>query len=338
MTIFRENEPTVPIQLVLHVYTSISCLLASFDVDCCAIAYDPTAKKVWCTRCLRLLVGVPCFSPRRPEVCSITQKSRRCKRAVVHRANIFDTYVLSRSYCERLERSLCSGGVLLSLLCERLEKYANRGFAIAVPGYEEVSLSRRLLGATYFFVDRFGLLLRVDSPAPPANAVMSLGYPDMKTLNLHYTRAVRTTIVKDLARLVILSRGAFERLNLPSEQPLCATCQKPCVPEGGPHVAVPVLGQLPGECFLLYGVKHAAAHQQSSSQSTSARGDGEGCDDDEDGDDDEEGGAEDEHECYDKVNERDAPVFLFLGRSLRVGAEGSKRQKRGAACRAVHDP
>ena len=72
VTIFRENEPTVPIQLVLHVYTSISCLLASFDVDCCAIAYSPTAKKVWCTRRLRLLVGVPCFSPRRPEACSIT--------------------------------------------------------------------------------------------------------------------------------------------------------------------------------------------------------------------------------------------------------------------------
>ena len=272
-------------------------------------------------------------------------------RGVFHNPEIQEVQARSRTSGQHL-RHLCAfeellreagafalfGRVLVSLLCERLEKYANRGFAIAVPGYEEASLSRRLLGATYFFVDRFGLLLRVDSPAPPANAVMSLGYPDMKTLNLHYTRAVRTTVVKDLARLVILSRGAFERLNLPSEQPLCATCQKPCVPEGGPHVAVPVLGQLPGECFLLYGVKHAAARQQSSSQSTSAGGDGEGCDDEEDGDEDEEGGAEDEHECYDKVNERDAPGFLFLGRSLRVGAEGSKRQKRGAACRAVHDP
>ena len=54
VTIFRENEPTFPIQLVLRTHKSIAGLLTGFDVDCCAIAYDPSAKKVWCTRCHRL--------------------------------------------------------------------------------------------------------------------------------------------------------------------------------------------------------------------------------------------------------------------------------------------
>ena len=48
VTLFRSNG--IPVQLVIHVYQSIACLVRSFDVDCCAIAYDASAKKVWCTR------------------------------------------------------------------------------------------------------------------------------------------------------------------------------------------------------------------------------------------------------------------------------------------------
>jgi hypothetical protein len=48
ITLFRNNG--IPVQLVLHVYKSVASLLTGFDVDCCAFAYDPSARKLWCTR------------------------------------------------------------------------------------------------------------------------------------------------------------------------------------------------------------------------------------------------------------------------------------------------
>ena len=213
-------------------------------------------------------------------------------------------------------------------LCNRLEKYAGRGFAIAVPGYEEASLSRSLLASTYFLIDRYGILLRVhESPATPANAVMSVAHADAKTLNLQYSRAVRTTAVKHLARLVILSRGSFERLSHPSEQALCATGPEPSVPEGGANVAVPVPGHLPDEYFLLYGAKHAATPLQTSSQSTSAGG--EGDDDGDDDDDDYESEAEDDHEYYSKARCSVPSLLLpYLSRFAQARLAGCKCRER----------
>ena len=255
-------------------------------------------------------------------------KNRRCRRAIEHRTNLFDTRVLSRSYGE-------GGRVLFGWLadffagqlCNRLEKYAGRGFAIAVPGYEEASLSRSLLASTYFLIDRYGILLRVhESPATPANAVMSVAHADAKTLNLQYSRAVRTTAVKHLARLVILSRGSFERLSHPSEQALCATGPEPSVPEGGANVAVPVPGHLPDEYFLLYGAKHAATPLQTSSQSTSAGGEG---DDDGDDDDDYESEAEDDHEYYSKARCSVPSLLLpYLSRFAQARLAGCKCRER----------
>ena len=48
VTLFRSNG--TPIQVVLHMYKSVAELLTAFDVDCCCIAFDPAAKKLWCTR------------------------------------------------------------------------------------------------------------------------------------------------------------------------------------------------------------------------------------------------------------------------------------------------
>ncbi len=171
---------------------------------------------------------------------------RRSKRAVEHRANIFDTRHLSRNYCERLE------------------KYAKRDFAVAVPGLEENALSRRMLESTYLLLEHHGILLNVGGTGAcsPASSTMSIGKRDLK---VQYSRALRATVVKDLARMIVLSRGAFERLCLPSEQ-RCGSCQKPCFDATQTKAAVPIVGELPGEYFVLYGCKQAA---QSPSQSSS---------------------------------------------------------------------
>ena len=171
-----------------------------------------------------------------------------------YQANIFDSRHLSKSYCERLE------------------KYANRRFAVAVPGLEEASLSRRLLDAPYLFIERHGILLNVGEAGgcpSPASATMAVG----KKVKVQYSRALRATVVKDLARLVVMSRGAFERLCPPPEQ-RCGPCQTPCSADKQDKAAVPIVGELPGEYFVLYGCQHA---EQPSSQSSSPDDEEEEC-------------------------------------------------------------
>ena len=230
---------------------------------------------------------------------------RRCKRSIEHQANVFDTRLLSRNYCERLE------------------KYAKRGFAIAAPGLEEASLSQRLLASTYLLIERHGILLSVGETGAcsPESSTMAVGKRDMK---VQYSRAVRATVVKDLARMIVLSRGTFERLNVPSEQ-RCGTCQKPCFADATQtKAAVPIVGELPGEYFVLYGCKQAKG--QSPSQSSSA--------------DD-----EDEDECYSQARKcaghlvfACASYSLFARLALldRIGRWGLARPNAGRQKRCLY--
>ena len=180
---------------------------------------------------------------------SDTKNTRRCKRSIEYRANIFDTRHYSKNYCGRLE------------------KYAKRDFAVAVPGLEEASLSRRLLASTYLLIQRHDILLRVDDSGAcsPASATVAVGGSGMK---VQYSRAVRATVVTNLARMVVIDRGQFERLSVPSEQP-CEACQKPFFADTAyTKSVVPTVGELPGEYFVLYGCQHAKGVP--SSQASSA--------------------------------------------------------------------
>ena len=48
-----------PVQVILHIYTSISEILTRFDVDCCCLAFDLANRKLLATpRCLRALVHI----------------------------------------------------------------------------------------------------------------------------------------------------------------------------------------------------------------------------------------------------------------------------------------
>ena len=166
------------------------------------------------------------------------KNTRRCKRSIEYQANIFDTRHYSKNYCGRLE------------------KYAKRDFAVAVPGLEEASLSQRLLASTYLLIQRHDILLRVDDSGAcsPASATVAVGGSGMK---VQYSRAVRATVVNNLARIVVIDRGQFERLSVPSEQP-CEACQKPCFADTAyTKAVVPMVGELPGEYFVLYGCQHA---------------------------------------------------------------------------------
>ena len=104
---------------------------------------------------------------------------------------------------------------------------------------------------------------------PPLSSTMEVGGRD--TAKVAYSRAVPATLVKDIARMVVLNRGAYERVNLASEQrSRCGVCQKPCAASvAETKSVVPVAGDLPGEYFVLYGARKPAK-DDTPSQSTSA--------------------------------------------------------------------
>ena len=146
-----------------------------------------------------------------------------------------------------------------------------RGFAVGVPGLEGTALSKRLLDATYLFIESQDILLDVSSAGtcPPLSSTMEVG--GRETAKVAYSRAVPATLVKDIARMVVLNRGTYERVNLASEQrSRCGVCQKPCAASvAETKSVVPVAGDLPGEYVVLYGARKPAK-DDTPSQSTSA--------------------------------------------------------------------
>ena len=106
-----------------------------------------------------------------------------------------------------------------------------------------------MLSATYLFIETHDILLDVSSAGtcPPSSSTMEVGGRD--TTKVEYARAIPATLVKDVARMVILSRGKYERVSLASEQrSRCDVCQKPCPADAAETKSiVPVAGDLPGE-------------------------------------------------------------------------------------------
>ena len=104
-----------------------------------------------------------------------------------------------------------------------------------------------------------------------------IGVGGRDTAKVAYSRAVPATRVKDIARMVVLNRGTYERVNLASEQrSRRGVCPKPCAASvAETKSVVPVAGDLLGEYFVLYGARKPAK-DDTPSQSTSAGDDEEG--------------------------------------------------------------
>ena len=76
--------------------------------------------------------------------------------------------------------------------CRRLEKYALRGFRIAVPGFEEHKVSHKVLDSNYVFHERNDLMLRIGPTMP----VFCNGSPEVVECG---------TRVRHFERLVVLA-------------------------------------------------------------------------------------------------------------------------------------
>lgn len=105
VTIFRVCDGKLlglPIQIILSVYKNVGHLLASFDVDSCAVAFV-LGKGVYC--------------------------SPRCLRALRHSVNVFDSDLEGPTYCQRLEKWDARGFqiALPGLVLQRISRSIREG-------------------------------------------------------------------------------------------------------------------------------------------------------------------------------------------------------------------
>ena len=71
--------------------------------------------------------------------------TERGVRALRYGVNVFDSARYSKSYCRRLE------------------KYADRGFAIGLPGFLRERVSPTITRGSYVFILKYGMCFRVEA-------------------------------------------------------------------------------------------------------------------------------------------------------------------------------
>ena len=182
-----------PVQVILVVYDSIQQLLIHFDV-----AARPVKL---CFRNapegLHVLYFVFVAAPRRcvEDCCCFAwdiDKGKvvctpRGQRALKYGCNVADNGLF--------------GGLTYT---RRLERYADRAFSVAVPGYAKEEVSRDLLGATYVFVMHRDLLLRIDSKTPDSR-IMELAHRDATNKVKVCGGVLYASSIRGFARLVVLA-------------------------------------------------------------------------------------------------------------------------------------
>ena len=85
----------------------------------------------------------------------------------------------------------------------RLERYADRGLTVAVPGLVPEEISKDLLCAAYIFLQQHDLLLRIDTKSPDSR-IMEFAHLDVSKKIKAGGGIQYTTSVRGFARLVVL--------------------------------------------------------------------------------------------------------------------------------------
>lgn len=169
--------------------------------------------------------------------------TERCLRALRFGANVADTRFDGPNYCQRLS------------------KYDARGFAIAVPGFEQTRVATRIHRASYIYLQKHDLLLRAQPPQIMGKELSLTKGQDTDIKAIQKCSAVR----------------GFERLAVFK---LCANIRETLPAHPSPHKADKNLGEcLPlfmddGIITLLWGMDQAESdddEQYTSTPLSSAR-------------------------------------------------------------------
>ncbi len=120
----------------------------------------------------------------------------RGKRALRHGVNVAD-----------------NGAHGSSSYTRRLERYAYRGFAIAVPGFAANQVARRILDASYVKVAKYDLLLRLEQKA---HGTQVLNMRDRgETAKLRSDSQQKAHSVRGFERIVVLDMAKVSKVDLP---------------------------------------------------------------------------------------------------------------------------
>ena len=125
-----------------------------------------------------------------------------------------------------------------------MHKYSQRGFAVAIPGFNPSLINQKILSGSYIYIEDHNLLLQI----------VKFGAPETKTFvvefawhqsKIEYQRIDRGRAIHGLVKLIVMDRGLARRVCLPISQ-ICSACNvsaaKPAHLTGSPlllHSGVP---------------------------------------------------------------------------------------------------
>ena len=155
-----------PVQLITFTYQSTADLLLRFDVDCCAIAWEPQPGRVVVTK--------------------------RAQHAIKTKVNVASSAFETSGYTIRLE------------------KYAQRGFGIFIPGLDLSLVRPDVFNGHYLFFEDIEMLFSVKE--------VEKGPVEVWGGRMKASFIQRGTIVKGTERLIVMSRGRFQKTTLDKSQ------------------------------------------------------------------------------------------------------------------------
>jgi len=141
----------------------------------------------------------------------------------------------------------------------RLEKYIERGYSIAVPGYTKEHVSKDLKEASYVYIPKYELLVKTGTLLPGRdNEITYAENPHSQKQNLLKVKATAQQFghsVKGLSRLIVLDLGLARYVNAPSNW-LCKKHAR-IVCDTGPYsgFCTPICTGDVGTYLLLWGIE-----------------------------------------------------------------------------------
>jgi len=98
---------------------------------------------------------------------------------------------------------------------KRLEKYAYRGFAIAVPGLVNDKISKALLNGSYIQIPKTGMVFCLGDTFPGKEVDIADPSSPLRVQKVRAAQVQDATLVSGLARLIVLDRGLARQVDTP---------------------------------------------------------------------------------------------------------------------------
>ena len=125
-----------------------------------------------------------------------------------------------------------------------MHKYSQRGFAVAIPGFNPSLINQKILRGSYIYIEDHSLLLEIVKFGSPETKTFVVEFEKHKS-KVEYQRIDRGRAIHGLVKLIVMDRGLARRICLPISQ-ICSVCNvsasKPAHLTGSPlllHSGVP---------------------------------------------------------------------------------------------------